>query len=138
MNDGKPVTDRFAPDDERLAARLKALAHPARLRIVDLLAARGTCICGEIVEVLPLAQATVSQHLKILKDAGLLQGTIDGPRSCYCLDRTVVAELAVALGPLLAEWAEPVATLAKSPTDTICMQTAPASEPIAVNRISPP
>ena len=50
INDGCPVTDKFAPDEERLAARLKALAHPARLRIVDVLAARGTCICGEIVE----------------------------------------------------------------------------------------
>jgi ArsR family transcriptional regulator len=80
-------------DDERLALKLKALAHPARLKIVDLLAARGTCICGEIVDVLPLAQATVSQHLKVLKEAGLLQGTIDGPRSCYCLDATALNEL---------------------------------------------
>jgi ArsR family transcriptional regulator len=104
MNDSDLVTSRFTPDDERLAARLKALAHPARLRIVDLLAARGTCICGEIVEVLPLAQATVSQHLKILKDAGILQGTIDGPRSCYCLDPAALSELRRALdarlGPL--------------------------------------
>jgi ArsR family transcriptional regulator, arsenate/arsenite/antimonite-responsive transcriptional repressor len=87
------MDEQFQPDDELLATRLKALAHPARLRIVDLLAARGTCICGEIVDVLPLAQATVSQHLKVLKDAGLLQGTIDGPRSCYCLDATALNEL---------------------------------------------
>jgi ArsR family transcriptional regulator, arsenate/arsenite/antimonite-responsive transcriptional repressor len=93
---------RFDSDDERLAMRLKALAHPARLRIVDLLAARGTCVCGEIVDVLPLAQATVSQHLKILKEAGLLQGTIDGPRSCYCLDQTVFAEVRRALDVRLA------------------------------------
>jgi ArsR family transcriptional regulator, arsenate/arsenite/antimonite-responsive transcriptional repressor len=96
------MDERFSPDDERLAVRLKALAHPARLRIVDFLAARGTCICGEIVDVLPLAQATVSQHLKILKDAGLLQGTIEGPRSCYCLDPTVVSELRRALDARLA------------------------------------
>lgn len=87
------MTDRFDAHDERLAARLKALAHPARLWIVDVLAARGPCICGEIVEVLPLAQATVSQHLKILKDAGLLRGAIDGPRSCYCLDADAVRAL---------------------------------------------
>jgi ArsR family transcriptional regulator, arsenate/arsenite/antimonite-responsive transcriptional repressor len=93
---------RLDPDAERLAMRLKALAHPARLRIVDLLAARGTCICGEIVDVLPLAQATVSQHLKILKDAGFLQGTIDGPRSCYCLDPRAFAELRRALDARLA------------------------------------
>jgi ArsR family transcriptional regulator len=91
------MADRFDPDDERLAVALKALAHPARLRIVEVLAARGTCICGEIVEVLPLAQATVSQHLKILRDAGLLQGTIEGPRSCYCLDAPAVSALRRAL-----------------------------------------
>jgi ArsR family transcriptional regulator, arsenate/arsenite/antimonite-responsive transcriptional repressor len=96
------MAEHFHPDDERLAARLKALAHPARLRIIDLLAARGTCICGEIVDVLPLAQATVSQHLKVLKDAGLLQGTIDGPRSCYCLDATALSELRRVLDARLA------------------------------------
>jgi ArsR family transcriptional regulator len=96
------MVKQFQPDDERLAMRLKALAHPARLRIVDLLAARGTCICGEIVDVLPLAQATVSQHLKVLKDAGLLQGTIDGPRSCYCLDAAALNELRRALDARLA------------------------------------
>jgi ArsR family transcriptional regulator len=93
---------KFDPDDERLAAALKALAHPARLRIVEVLAARGTCICGEIVEVLPLAQATVSQHLKVLKDAGLLQGTLDGPRSCYCLDAAALSELRRSLDARLA------------------------------------
>jgi len=98
MNHGKvAVAEKFDPDDERLAAALKALAHPARLRIVDVLAARGTCICGEIVEVLPLAQATVSQHLKILKEAGLLQGAIEGPRSCYCLDAAALSDLRRAL-----------------------------------------
>ncbi len=71
---------------ERLAAVLKALAHPARLRIISLLAARGSCICGDLVAEMPLSQATVSQHLKVLKQAGLIQGTIDGPRSCYCID----------------------------------------------------
>jgi ArsR family transcriptional regulator, arsenate/arsenite/antimonite-responsive transcriptional repressor len=96
------MAEQFDPDDERLAVRLKALAHPARLRILDLLAARGTCICGEIVEVLPLAQATVSQHLKVLKEAGLLQGTIDGPRSCYCPDASAVGDLRRALDARLA------------------------------------
>ena len=99
------MSEQFDPDDERLAVWLKALAHPARLRIVDLLAARGTCICGEIVEVLPLAQATVSQHLKVLKEAGLLQGTIDGKRSCYCLDATALSDLRRALGARLARLA---------------------------------
>jgi ArsR family transcriptional regulator len=72
---------------EPLARACKALSHPARLTILQVLARRGTCICGELVEVLPLSQATVSQHLKVLKQAGLVTGEIDGPRSCYCIDR---------------------------------------------------
>jgi DNA-binding transcriptional ArsR family regulator len=95
--DDKLPTAKLHPDDGRLALRLKALAHPARLRILDVLAGRGTCVCGEIVDVLPLAQATVSQHLKILKDAGLLRGTVEGPRSCYCIDATALGELRQAL-----------------------------------------
>ena len=80
-------TDRsFLETDVQLARRLKALAHPARLAIVRLLAEREECICGEIVADLPLAQSTVSQHLKALKEAGLVQGTVEGPRTCYCLD----------------------------------------------------
>lgn len=76
----------LTPADERLAALAKALAHPARLAILRELAARGACVCGEIVDVLPLAQATVSQHLKVLREAGLVRGETQGPRSCYCLD----------------------------------------------------
>ncbi|MEM1044010.1 MAG: metalloregulator ArsR/SmtB family transcription factor [Bacteroidota bacterium] len=79
-------TDVFDPADVALAARLKALAHPARLGILRTLAERDTCLCGDLVEVLPLAQATVSQHLRALREAGLIQGETDGPRSCYCLD----------------------------------------------------
>ena len=119
MNDGSAaVAQKFDPDDERLAAALKALAHPARLRIVDVLAARGTCICGEIVEVLPLAQATVSQHLKILKDAGLLQGTIEGPRSCYCLDAAALSELRQALDDRLGRLEAGCCTRAQPQTET--------------------
>jgi ArsR family transcriptional regulator len=76
------VTER----DEELAALARALSHPARVAIVRHLAERGTCVCGEIVSVLPLAQATVSQHLKVLKEAGLIQGEVDGPRTCYCVN----------------------------------------------------
>lgn len=71
--------------DEELARMARALAHPARVRIIRLLEARNACVCGELVEALPLAQSTVSQHLKVLKEAGLIQGEIDGPRVCYCL-----------------------------------------------------
>jgi DNA-binding transcriptional ArsR family regulator len=86
---------------DALAEGLKALAHPARLRILEILAARRSCVCGEIVEVMPLAQATVSQHLKVLKEAGLVRGTIDGRNSCYCLDAAVVAALGRALDRFL-------------------------------------
>ena len=72
------------PDDVQLARLAKALGHPARVAIVRILLGQGECICGDLVHRLPLAQATVSQHLKVLKDAGWIQGTIDGPRVCYC------------------------------------------------------
>ena len=65
---------------------LRAIAHPARFRIVKLLAARNTCVSGTIVGELPLAQSTVSEHLKVLKDAGIVRGSIEGPNTCYCLE----------------------------------------------------
>ena len=73
--------------DVDLARLAKALGHPARVAIVRLLLGKGECVCGDIVGRLPLAQATVSQHLKVLKDAGWIQGSIDGPRVCYCARR---------------------------------------------------
>jgi ArsR family transcriptional regulator len=86
--------------DDELAALAKALAHPVRVQIVRILARTEGCVCGDLVEQLPLAQSTVSQHLKVLKEAGLVRGTIDGPRVCYCIDpdglrrlRTLVAAL---------------------------------------------
>jgi DNA-binding transcriptional ArsR family regulator len=91
--------------DSSLADKLKALAHPARLEILRVLAERRRCVCGELVEVMPLAQATVSQHLKILKDAGLIRGEIEGRNSCYCLDPAGVAEVREALDRLLGDLA---------------------------------
>jgi DNA-binding transcriptional ArsR family regulator len=91
-------TDRFAPSLARLAAQAQALAHPARLSILQVLAARGTCLCGEVVDELPLAQASVSRHLKVLREAGLIRGEVDGPRSCYCLDRAALEALRRDLG----------------------------------------
>jgi len=73
-------------EDEAVARMAKALGHPARVAILRLLLRRGECICGDIVRRLPLAQATVSQHLKVLKEAGWIQGEIDGPRVCYCVE----------------------------------------------------
>ena len=78
--------DEFTQKEQDLAVIAKALSHPARIAILKVLAQHNECICGEIVEVLPLAQSTVSQHLKELKSAGLVNGTVDGPRSCYCIN----------------------------------------------------
>ncbi|MGZ3852346.1 MAG: ArsR/SmtB family transcription factor [Flavisolibacter sp.] len=78
--------EEFGKKEQELAEFSKALGHPARIAILKVLAQKNECICGEIVEVLPLAQSTVSQHLKELKNAGLIQGTLDGPRSCYCIN----------------------------------------------------
>ncbi|MEX0613859.1 MAG: metalloregulator ArsR/SmtB family transcription factor, partial [Pirellulales bacterium] len=72
-------------EEARTVAMLRAIAHPARFRIVKLLAARQACVCGDLVDELPLAQSTVSEHLKVLKDAGIVRGTIEGPNTCYCL-----------------------------------------------------
>ena len=91
--DRGPVQD-FATDEE-LASLARALAHPARVRILRILAGKKGCICGELVDALPLAQSTVSQHLKILKQAGLIRGEIDGPRVCYCLAPEVLRRLRV-------------------------------------------
>ena len=78
--------DLFEEDEILLADMAKAIAHPARIKILKILAERNTCICGEIVEILPLAQATVSQHLMELKKTGLVKGTISGAKSCYCIN----------------------------------------------------
>ena len=99
-----PALDEHAETD--LALLAKALGHPVRVRILRLLLARDSCYCGQIVDELPLAQATVSQHLKVLKDAGLITGEIDGPRVCYCASRQHVQELISLLGGLLGEATE--------------------------------
>src|SRR4030095_638466 len=78
--------EEFGTKEQSLAAFAKAISHPARIAILGILAKKNECICGEIVDVLPLAQSTVSQHLKELIEAGLIKGETDGPRSCYCID----------------------------------------------------
>jgi ArsR family transcriptional regulator len=85
-----------------LASRLRALAHPARFKILSALGASKTCHCGEIVQGLPLAQSTVSEHLRILREAGLVRGETAGARSCYCLDRAAVRKLAEDFDRLVA------------------------------------
>ncbi|MFD2718229.1 ArsR/SmtB family transcription factor [Hymenobacter monticola] len=93
----------FDAEAQELATLAKALGHPARVAIVRLLAQRQACVCGDLVLALPLSQSTVSQHLKELKAAGLVQGEVDGPRVCYCLSPTGWARARQLLGGLLAE-----------------------------------
>lgn len=83
---GISKTEEFTVKDNKIAEYAKALAHPARVAILQLLIKRQACICGDIVDELPLSQSTVSQHLKELKNAGLIKGEIEGPRTCYCIN----------------------------------------------------
>jgi ArsR family transcriptional regulator len=96
--DLRPVEGSDA--DEELALLAKAVGHPARVQILRLLVRRDACICGDIVDELPLAQSTVSQHLKVLKDAGLVRGEIDGPRVCYCIEPRTLRRLKALVGSL--------------------------------------
>ena len=89
--------------DQRLVTIFRALGHPARLSIVRLLMERSECICGDVVSELPLAQATVSQHLKVLKEAGLIVGTVEGPAVCYCLAPGALDSFHQAVGRLAAD-----------------------------------
>jgi ArsR family transcriptional regulator len=93
--------------DVELATLAKALGHPARVAILRLLGGREGCFCGEIVEHLPLAQATVSQHLKLLKDAGLVRGEIDGPRVCYCANRPMLEHARELMAVLMGDALDP-------------------------------
>ncbi len=86
---GLTKTQEFTAQENRIAELAKAFAHPARVAILRLLAERKACVCGDLVEELPLSQATVSQHLKELKRIGIIKGEIDPPRVCYCIDEAV-------------------------------------------------
>ena len=79
-------TEEFSVKDNKIAKYAKALSHPARVAILQLLIKKQSCICGDIVSELPLSQSTVSQHLKELKEAGLIQGEIEGVKVCYCIN----------------------------------------------------
>ena len=100
MRNTREAREAITAADEQLAALAKALGHPARVAILRQLGERGECICGQIVDTLPLAQATVSQHLKVLKDSGLVQGEIDGPRVCYCVNPEAVKRFQKLVGAL--------------------------------------
>ncbi|HWN81540.1 MAG TPA: metalloregulator ArsR/SmtB family transcription factor [Candidatus Udaeobacter sp.] len=90
----------YSAADQELARLAKAIGHPTRVAILRFLCTCGGCICGGIVDQLPFAQATISQHLKVLKEAGLIQGEIDGPAVCYCPDPQAIARLKTLLATL--------------------------------------
>lgn len=99
----KSKTYLFSRKETEVARIAKALSHPARIGILKILSRQTECVCGEIVEGLPLAQATVSQHLKELKSAGIITGTIDGPKSCYCIDWKKLESVSNSINGFLAE-----------------------------------
>lgn len=90
---GATKTEHFTEQHNSIATLAKALGHPARVAIIEYLLSVETCICGDIVNELPLAQPTVSQHLKELKNAGLIKGSIEGNAVCYCIDEKAISNL---------------------------------------------
>jgi ArsR family transcriptional regulator len=87
-------------EDRETATLARALGHPVRVAILRMLISSGECVCGQIVEAMPVAQSTVSQHLKVLKQAGLIQGDVDGPRVCYCVNPKTVKRTKELIGAL--------------------------------------
>lgn len=90
---GASKTDFFTDKQNGIATLIKALGHPARIAIIEYLVKVDTCICGDIVNELPLAQPTISQHLKELKNAGLIKGNVEGNAICYCIDEKAITKL---------------------------------------------
>ncbi|MVN89681.1 ArsR/SmtB family transcription factor [Mucilaginibacter aquatilis] len=104
---GASKTEIFTNEQNQLASMLKALAHPARIAILQHIIKANACVCGHLVDELGLAQATVSQHLKELKNAGIIQGTIDGVSICYCIEPKAWNILAVQVDGLFASYKQP-------------------------------
>jgi ArsR family transcriptional regulator, arsenate/arsenite/antimonite-responsive transcriptional repressor len=100
----RPAADATLPPgvdpDQELARLARAIGHPVRVQILRLLAERESCVCGDLVEVLPVGQSTVSEHLRLLKEAGLIRGEIQPPRVCYCLEPAGMARLKTLMGSL--------------------------------------
>ena len=98
---GTSKIEEYTARENKIALYAKALAHPARVAIIQMLLKKQTCICGELVDELPLSQSTVSQHLKELKNAGLIKGEIEGVKTCYCIDEKEWLQAKQYLGALL-------------------------------------
>lgn len=103
---GASKTDLFTKEQNDLAAMAKAIAHPARIAILQHLSRANACICGDLVDELGLAQATISQHLKELKTAGLIKGTVEGVSVCYCIDNDMLNTYGKVLGSLFTNLPE--------------------------------
>ena len=99
---GLAKSEEFTVRENKIAMYAKALAHPARVAIVEMLLKSASCVCGDIVEELPLSQSTVSQHLKELKNAGLIKGEIEGVKICYCIDEKEWQQARQYLGALIS------------------------------------
>ena len=108
---GITKTDLFTPQQNQLAQWAKVLGHPARIAILQYILKQNTCVCGSLVDEIGLAQATISQHLRELKEAGLITGTVEGTSVCYCIDAKTWTKVHVAFGKLFAAY---------KPIDTCC------------------
>src|ERR1700684_2278993 len=104
---GVTKSEIFTDKQNRLAGMMKALAHPARIAIIQQLIKANACICGDLVNELGLAQATISQHLKELKNAGLIKGTIEGVSICYCIDPVAWKKLENEMNQLFHSFKDP-------------------------------
>lgn len=103
---GATKSNQFTEEQNRLADLYKALAHPARIAILQMIINKSSCICGDIVDELPLSQSTISQHLKELKKAGIIKGEISGVRTCYCIDDKVWKEMEVVNSLMMSSYSE--------------------------------
>jgi DNA-binding transcriptional ArsR family regulator len=104
---GLTKTEEFTKTQNDLASLAKALGHPARIAILQFLAEKKSCVCGDIVDELPLSQSTVSQHLKELKKVGLIKGDIEGPSVCYCIDAKAWAKAQKMLTSFFLDYQDP-------------------------------
>ena len=104
---GLTKTEIFTQEQNELSMLLKAIAHPARIAILQQIISANACICGDLVEELGLAQATISQHLKELKNAGIIQGTIDGVKVCYCIEPKTWSLLQKLFGEFMGSYQDP-------------------------------
>ncbi|MDD5371645.1 MAG: metalloregulator ArsR/SmtB family transcription factor [Anaerolineaceae bacterium] len=120
MNETESMLYPLTTSEQRLTKMLKALGNPVRFRIVRILAEKQVCITGEIVELTTLAQSTVSQHLKVLREAGLIQGEVEGPATCYCLNSEGILWLKDQLAEFLPDCCNPVETAGRKMSQKSC------------------